>query len=370
MPRRTYSFLLLLAQIVALFDVLKGAVYPSIHWSPQNPLFGNGDSVLNVLPMSKLHIVCPNPSTVLKKVRDNTPKDKLYENVWIVSRDNYDSCSTDSSKGSRLLQRCTTPLALKYYTLVFQRFSAVSSQVFNPGREYYISATSDGTQGSIDSRSGGNCKHNKMKLRIYVCKNTKDPRCNRKPTTTATKAPTTSTTTLKSTIPSTTTSSTTTFQTTNSTTTNAPTEKVTLSTRTTGTSESSTRTKAAEKPATTTDASVVGHPVNAELSSPIKPEYVHKHHSHVRSDQCYICSVSELNWTIMIPLMACLLLSIMVNIILFCRLKKRKQGYDLEERKPKMIEATSVKRQEKDRIEPRVERTWLLCRRSADVTDV
>lgn len=351
MPRRTYSFLLLLAQIVALFDVLKGAVYPSIHWSPQNPLFGNGDSVLNVLPMSKLHIVCPNPSTILKMVRDNTPKDKLYENVWIVSRDNYDSCSTDSSKGSRLLLRCTTPLALKYYTLVFQRFSAVSSQVFNPGREYYLIATSDGTQGSIDSRSGGNCKHNKMKLRIYVCKNTKDPRCNRKPTTTATKAPTTSTTTLKSTIPSTTTSSTTTFQTTNSTITNAPTEKVTLSTRTTSTSESSTRTKAAEELATTTDADVVGRPVNAELSSPIKP-------------------VSELNWTIMIPLMACLLLSIMMNIILFCRLKKRKQGYDLEERKPKMIEATSVKHQEKDRIEPRVERTWLLCRRSADVTDV
>ena len=47
--------------------------------------FGNGDSVLNVLPMSKLHILSPNPSTILKKVRDNTPKDKLYENVWIVS---------------------------------------------------------------------------------------------------------------------------------------------------------------------------------------------------------------------------------------------------------------------------------------------
>ena len=37
---------------------------------------------------------------------------------------------------------------------------------------------------------------------------------------------------------------------------------------------------------------------------------------------------------------------------------------------PKVIEATSVKHQEKDRIEPRVERTWLLCGRSTDVTDV
>lgn len=357
MPRGTYSVLLLLAQIVVLFHVLEGAVYPSIHWSPQNPLFGNGDNVLNVLPMSKLHIVCPNPSTILKKVRENTPKDKLYENVWIVSRDNYDSCNTDSSKGSRLLLRCTTPLALKYYTLVFQRFSAVSNQVFIPGREYYLIATSDGTQGSIDNRLGGNCKHNKMKLRIFVCTSSRDPRCNRKPTTTATKPPTTlPTTTLQSTMSSTTTSSTSTLQTTNSTTTNALTEEITLSTRTTSTSESSTRriawqTEAAEEPVMTTDSNVVGLPVNAELSNPIKP-------------------VSELNWTIMIPLMACLLLSIMVNIIFFCRLRKRKQEYDLDEKNAKIIEANSLRHQEKDRIEPRVERTWLLCRRSADVTDV
>ena len=72
----------------------------------------------------------------------------------------------------------------------------------------------------------------------------------------------------------------------------------------------------------------------------------------------------------MIPLMACLLLSIMVNIILIYRLKKLKQGYDLNEKDPKIIEANSVKHPEKDRIEPRVDRTWLLCRRSADITEV
>ena len=72
----------------------------------------------------------------------------------------------------------------------------------------------------------------------------------------------------------------------------------------------------------------------------------------------------------MIPLMACLPLSIRVNNILLCRLRKRKQGYDLDEKNPKMIEVTSVKHQEKDKIEPRVERTWLLCGRSAGVTDV
>ena len=85
---------------------------------------------------------------------------------------------------------------------------------------------------------------------------------------------------------------------------------------------------------------------------------------------CYSV-VSGLNWTIVIPLMACLLLSLMVNIILFCRLKKRKNEYSLEE-KPgqQIIEGVVVKSSEKEKIEPGVDRTWLLCRRSADVTEV
>ena len=85
---------------------------------------------------------------------------------------------------------------------------------------------------------------------------------------------------------------------------------------------------------------------------------------------CYSV-VSGLNWTIVIPLMACLLLSLMVNIILFCHLKKRKNEYSLEE-KPgqQIIEGVVVKSSEKEKIEPGVDRTWLLCRRSADVTEV
>lgn len=72
----------------------------------------------------------------------------------------------------------------------------------------------------------------------------------------------------------------------------------------------------------------------------------------------------------MIPLVACLLLSLMVNIILFCRLKKRQQEYDLDEKELKITEASMVKPLEKSRIESRVDKTWLLCRRSADVTEV
>ena len=91
---------------------------------------------------------------------------------------------------------------------------------------------------------------------------------------------------------------------------------------------------------------------------------------HLFTVLCYSV-VSGVNWTIVIPLMACLLLSLMVNIILFCRLKKRKNEYSLEE-KPgqQIIEGVVVKSSEKEKIEPGVDRTWLLCRRSADVTEV
>ena len=88
--------------------------------------------------MSKIHIVCPNPTTIMKKVKANKSRDKLYQNLWIVSRDSYERCNTDYTPGSRLLLRCIYPLRLKYYTLVFQRYSALSSQVFIPGKEYYF----------------------------------------------------------------------------------------------------------------------------------------------------------------------------------------------------------------------------------------
>lgn len=330
-------------------------MYPSIHWSPQNPLFDNENSILYVLPMSKIHFVCPNPTTIMKKVKANKSRGKLYQNLWIVSRDSYERCDTDYTPGSRLLLRCIYPLRLKYYTLVFQRYSALSSQVFIPGKEYYFIATSDGSQASVDSRSGGNCQNKNMKLRIFVCKDTQDPRCNRKLTTTATEARTTAPTT-QSSASSTATNSTVLHVTNSTTTTQAPTEKTAWS-ATSSTSESTSTAVT-----WTTRAVTWTTQLRASLSSVVP----------VRSMQrSPLNAVSDLNWTIVIPLMACLLLSLMVNIILFCRLKKRKHEYSLEEKPGQQItEGVVVKSSEKQQIEPGVDRTWLLCRRSADVTEV
>ena len=112
-------------------------VYPN-HSASFRCRFDNKNSILYVLPMSKIHIVCPNPTTIMKKVKANKSRDKLYQNLWIVSRDSYEHCNTDYTPGSRRLLRCIYPLRLKYYPLVFQRYSALSSQVFIPGKEYYF----------------------------------------------------------------------------------------------------------------------------------------------------------------------------------------------------------------------------------------
>ena len=104
--------------------------------------FDRNDTTLNVLPMSQVHVVCPNPSTVVMKVKDNTPKDRLYQNLWIVTREGHQHCNTNHGHGSRLLLRCNTPLTLKYFTLVFRKYSAaVGALVFKPGREYYLIGT-------------------------------------------------------------------------------------------------------------------------------------------------------------------------------------------------------------------------------------
>ena len=92
-----------------------------------------------VLPMSKINIVCPNPSTVVALSQYSTPKAWLYENLWIVSKKAYDACDTRVDQGSRLLLQCRSPLYLAYYTLVFQQFSATMNGLeFKRDQEYYF----------------------------------------------------------------------------------------------------------------------------------------------------------------------------------------------------------------------------------------
>lgn len=88
--------------------------------------------------MSKIKIVCPNPAMIPIALEGSIPMEELYENLWMVDKQAYDACATDSS--DRILMRCDTPLQLRYFTIVFQRFSAVGPDglEFEPGKEYFF----------------------------------------------------------------------------------------------------------------------------------------------------------------------------------------------------------------------------------------
>ena len=83
-----------------------------------------------------------------------------------------------------------------------------------------------------------------------------------------------------------------------------------------------------------------------------------------------ISTVSEMNWIIIVPLMACLLLSLIGNIILVCRLRVRQNEYCVTEKCNAIVEAAPVKHLESPKIQPRKEKALLLFRRSEDVSDV
>lgn len=81
-------------------------------------------------------------------------------------------------------------------------------------------------------------------------------------------------------------------------------------------------------------------------------------------------TVSEMNWIIIVPLMACLFLSLIGNTILVCRLRVRQNEYSVTEQGHGIVEAAPVKHLESPNIQSRVEKALLLFRRSADVSEV
>ncbi len=97
---------------------------------------------INVLQNSKLNIVCPNPATVLDNQDSSIPQEQMYENMWIVDKHEFDTCTVNTSVQSfstnKKILSCNTPLQLKYYPLVFRAFSAPGGLEFASGTKYYF----------------------------------------------------------------------------------------------------------------------------------------------------------------------------------------------------------------------------------------
>jgi len=77
-----------------------------------------------------------------KAIEGSIRLEELYENLWIVDKQDYDTCAVNTSKyGNRNpLMKCDTPLQLRYFSITFQRFSAVGADglEFEPGKEYFF----------------------------------------------------------------------------------------------------------------------------------------------------------------------------------------------------------------------------------------
>ncbi|KAL9979224.1 hypothetical protein ACROYT_G016855 [Oculina patagonica] len=165
--------------------------YESVQWTPQNPNFrfsnetiqdGKAYYRLSVQPNAKMSIICPHSSTYLHESQA-IPNEQRYETVWYVDKQSFLECKVGDRVGhiNNIWLPCDTPDKLTFDTLVFQRFS-LDNLVFPPGSEHYFIATSDGTQASLNSTSGGHCDDVangvSMKMIIYVCTNETDRECN------------------------------------------------------------------------------------------------------------------------------------------------------------------------------------------------
>ena len=93
-------------------------------------------------------------------VEGSIPIEELYENLWIVDRQAYDTCAVNTSNyHNRILLRCDTPLRLRYFTIVFQRFSAEPSElVFEPGKDYFFIGNWDSVLTFIHTKLAFSCQ--------------------------------------------------------------------------------------------------------------------------------------------------------------------------------------------------------------------
>ena len=101
--------------------------------------FKEGPFRLNVLPNSKVSIICPHVATLLAATDDILSDNERYENFWIVDKTSYHSCNVSKSIASnKILLKCDDPARLKFERMSFQSFSADSDLKFVPGKTYYF----------------------------------------------------------------------------------------------------------------------------------------------------------------------------------------------------------------------------------------
>ena len=87
----------------------------------------------NVQLGQKINIVCPNTAIV-----PGVDQDHMYENIWLVDKRGFETCSLNSSNPDHeLLLQCSNPTGSVFKTIAFERMTT-SGHSYQPGKTYYI----------------------------------------------------------------------------------------------------------------------------------------------------------------------------------------------------------------------------------------
>nr|XP_058949597.1 ephrin-B2-like isoform X1 [Pocillopora verrucosa] len=166
-----FSFCFLLSAITGSV----AEILPSILWNSENPFFNNlHERTRNVMEFDQLSIICPTLVDYPIKRTTTYLKDLLYENVYMVDKKGFDKCN---ATGGLSVLSCNDPVGHIYYRVVFQPHTVnPNDPKFEKGKEYYFISTASGSQSSLTNTQGGHCNSG-MKMKIYVCESSSDPKC-------------------------------------------------------------------------------------------------------------------------------------------------------------------------------------------------
>uniref|UniRef100_A0A8R1HQ15 Ephrin RBD domain-containing protein n=1 Tax=Caenorhabditis japonica TaxID=281687 RepID=A0A8R1HQ15_CAEJA len=150
------SILLLLSLLTSLGWTRK---IPDINWISTNPIFdvSNTDHVISVRIGDRVSIKCPKS--------DGAGKYE-YSYIYMVSDEEYDHCFLAKP---RLVGACDNQTINASINIVFRSFTPTPGGFeFQPGHNYFLISTSDGTQEGIDRKKDGLCTTKQMKIKFEV----------------------------------------------------------------------------------------------------------------------------------------------------------------------------------------------------------
>lgn len=132
---------------------------PDINWISSNPIFdvSNTDHVISVHIGDRVSIRCPKS--------DETGKYE-YSYIYMVSDEEYDHCFLSKP---RLVGACDNQTINASINIVFRSFTPTPGGFeFQPGKNYFLISTSDGTLEGIDRKKDGLCTAKQMKIKFEV----------------------------------------------------------------------------------------------------------------------------------------------------------------------------------------------------------